>query len=307
MPDRSILARCQAMLAWFFLLTPWWQRSARHRLARRCVWLVHVYVGGAIFLLCIENRLLFHPLTERRDWHAAPPGLLVENVRLWSADGALLHGWWSKPAGWRPEDGALLYLHGKGGNLSSRGEAMRHWRDCLRLAVLLIDYPGYGRSKGTPTEASCYAAGYAAHDWLTTEAHVPGYRIVLLGGSLGGGVATELALHRPHRALVLIATFTSFPDMAQKTFPFYPGRWLVHNQLDNLAKVARLTTPVFIAHGTADGLIPFQQGQRLFAAANEPKRFFPMPGRGHTECPSDACFLAVRDFLAEYDHDAGAD
>ena len=64
-------------------------------------------------------------------------------------------------------------------------------------------------------------------------------------------VATELAVHRPGRALVLLSTFTSFPDMAQKQFPFFPGRWFVHTQMNNLSKIANVHCPVFVAHGTA--------------------------------------------------------
>jgi uncharacterized protein len=297
MPFASFAARCKTYLAGFFLLSPFWQRSLWHHLARMLLCLLYANVGLSIALLAMEDQLLFHPLSDQMNWAPPPSGLVVEDVVLQSADGNCLHGWWSKPEGWQTKDGAVLYLHGKGGNLSSRGNAMMRWRDTLRLAVLIIDYPGYGKSEGTPTEASCYAAGDAAYDWLTQTLGVPGRRIVLLGGSLGGGIATELATHYPHRALVLIATFTSFPDMAQKTFPWLPGRWLVHNQLDNLRKIATLKTPVFIAHGTSDTLIPFRQGKRLFAAAKQPKRFFPMPGRSHSEVPSDECFTAVRAFL----------
>jgi len=299
MPFASFAARCKTSLACFFLLSPFWQRSLWRHLARVLLWLLYANVGLAITLLVMENQLLFHPLSAHMNWVPPPPGLVVEDVGLQSADGTRLHGWWSKPEGWHTADGAILYMHGKGGNLSSRGKAMRRWRDTLRLAVLIIDYPGYGQSEGTPTETSCYAAGHAAYDWLTQTLGVPGRRIVLLGGSLGGGIATELATHHPHRALVLIATFTSFPDMAQKTVPWLPGRWLVHNQLDNLRKIATLRTPVFIAHGTSDAIIPFRQGKRLFGAANQPKRFFPMPGRRHSEVPSDECFTAVRAFLEE--------
>ena len=126
---------------------------------------------------------------------------------------------------------------------------------------------------------------------------MPEQRIILMGGSLGCAIATELAVHHPARALVLTAPFTSVPDMAQKTFPWLPARWLVRNRMDNLRKIREVTCPVLIAHGTADTLIPFSQGERVFEAANQPKRFFPMPGHDHDELPSPAGFAALRDFL----------
>lgn len=214
-----------------------------------------------------------------------------------SRDGTALHGWWSVPAGWKPEDGAVLFCHGNGGNLSHRGSVLRYWHEQFKMAVLLFDYPGFGRSGGSPTEAGCYAAGDAAYDWLTGVQKVAPSRLVLYGGSLGGAVATDLATRRPHRALVLVSTFTSFPDMAQKECPVLPVRWLVRNQFANETKIGRCLAPVFIAHGTTDALIPFSQGQRLFAAARGPKQFFVMPDYRHHDCPTAAAYPALRRFL----------
>ena len=90
---------------------------------------------------------------------------------------------------------------------------------------------------------------------------------------MGGAVAVELATRHDVRLLVLHGAFTSFPDMAQVRFPFYPSRYLVHNRMDNEAKIGLVRCPVFLTHGTADSVVPFRQGERLFAAAREPKRF----------------------------------
>src|SRR5207248_5963463 len=130
----------------------------------------------------------------------------------------------------------------------------------LEMPVLIFDYPGYGRSEGSPSEAGCYAAAEAAYAWLVQTQQVPPGQIILYGGSLGGGVAVELARRQPHRALILVSTFTSIPDMAQQLYPWLPARWLVRNRFDSLAKIGQCTQPVFIAHGTADGLLPYTQG-----------------------------------------------
>jgi len=279
------------------LRSPFWKRSAWHRAGRQLLGFAYVYLGVLIVLLALENYFLFHPLPHTEDWLPPPAGLHVEDIELVSAAGNRLHGWWSKPDGWRPEQGAVLYFHGNAGNLSGRGDAVKAWRDHLGLAVLIVDYPGYGKSQGRPTEASCYAAGDAAYDWAIQSARVPAERLILFGGSLGGAIATDLATRRPYRALVLVSAFTSFPDMAQKTMPWLPARWLVRNKMDNQSKIATLTRPVFIAHGTADTLVPIRQAERLFAAAREPKYYFVMPGRGHDEFPSPDCFQALQVFL----------
>jgi fermentation-respiration switch protein FrsA (DUF1100 family) len=122
---------------------------------------------------------------------------------------------------------------------------------------------------------------------------------LIYGGSLGGGVAVDLASRRPHRALVLAKTFTSMADTAQCLYPWLPCHWLVRNRFDNLEKIGKCSMPIFIAHGTADGLIPFSQGERLFAAAPVPKRFLAMEGVGHDSGFSPDFFPSLRDFFAE--------
>jgi fermentation-respiration switch protein FrsA (DUF1100 family) len=250
-------------------------------------------------LRAVENRFLFRPLKAADDWEPPPPGLSPSDVELTSADGTRVHAWWVAPEGWAPGQGAVLYCHGNAGNLSHRGEGLRRWRDALGQAVLIFDYPGYGRSGGRPSEAGCYAAADAAYDYLTQ--HVPPRRVLLYGGSLGGAVATDVAVRRPHRALVLVSAFTSFPDMAKTVYPWLPAHWLMRNRLDNLAKIGRVGGPVFLAHGTADRVVPFAQGERLFAAAGEPKEFFPLHGYDHNHSPGPDFYAAVRDFLARTD------
>src|SRR5207302_10768036 len=102
-----------------------------------------------------------------------------------------------------------------------------------------------------------------------------------VGESLGGAIAVELAAQHSVRLLVLHGAFTSFPDMAQLRFPCYPARYLVRNRMDNEAKIRFARCPVLITHGTADSVVPFRQGERLFAAAPEPKQFVRMEGHGH--------------------------
>ncbi|HWG44349.1 MAG TPA: alpha/beta hydrolase [Gemmataceae bacterium] len=295
--------RCSRILALITLRYPaFWERSWKHRVARLAIYLAGVYVGIMLALLCLEDFFLFGP--RNADMVKPPPGVAVQNVEMTSVLGDRIHAWWSTPKDWRPEQGAVLFCHGNAGNLSYRRSALPHWINEMDVAVLLFDYPGFGLSSGETSESGCYAAGDAAYEWLGVNQKVPAERIILYGGSLGSGIATDLASRRPHRALVLVASFTSFPDMAQTRYPWLPGRWLVHNRFDNLRKIADCHGPVFIAHGTRDGLIPFAHGERLFAAASEPKRFFAMTGYPHNDLTCDAFFPALRDFLAECERPA---
>jgi fermentation-respiration switch protein FrsA (DUF1100 family) len=120
-----------------------------------------------------------------------------------------------------------------------------------------------------------------------------------LGESLGGGTAVELATRHDHRALVLIFTFTSLPAAAKVHYPWLPTYRLMRCRFDNLAKIGRCRRPVFIAHGTADQIVPFTHGEALFAAANEPKEFLRLDGVGHDIQLGDWLCAPLAKFLAE--------
>jgi fermentation-respiration switch protein FrsA (DUF1100 family) len=278
------------------------QELPRRSWRRFLTWLVvlasSLYLGLLGLLLWFEDRLVFRPTPAREDW-AEPPLARVQDVSLTSADGTRLHAWWCPTEPWQPAQGAVLYCHGNAGNVSDCGRPLLEWQQPpLPQAVFLIDYPGYGRSEGAPSEAGCYAAADAAYDWLAEIQQVPPERILLFGRSLGGGVVTDLARRRPHRALVLCSTFSSMPDMATRLFPFLPGRWLMHNQFDNLAKISHCRRPVFITHSSGDQLIPISQAERLFAAANEPKELFRVEGLAHDR-QSPELYERLKRFLDE--------
>lgn len=238
---------------------------------------------------------MFRPTTAAEGWEPAPEEIRAQDVTL-QGD---IHAWWCPTANWRPEDGAVLYCHGNAGNLSFRAEGVKRWQDRLRLPSLIFDYPGYGKSPGVPTEANCYAAARAGYDWLRGKG-VRGDEIVLYGGSLGVAIAIELGRQLPYRALVLVSGFTSIPDMAALQFPWLPIRRLLHHRFDNLAKIADCPGRVFIAHGTADHMIPFRHGELLFEKAREPKEFFAQEGYDHNNAPGPEFYDRVAAFLHRY-------
>ena len=268
----------------------------RRILLRVCLVLAILYVLFIGVLLAFEDRFVYRPNARGGYWAPAPEELAAEDVWLTSADGTDIHAWWCPV---KDSDGATLFCHGNAGNLSNRSGDIRNIRDGLGQSVLIFDYPGFGKSGGTPSEAGCYAAADAAYDWLAKR--VPGERIVLFGQSLGGGVAVDLAARRPHRGLVLFKTFTSVPDVAQAKYRILPARLLVRNRFDSIAKIEGCRRPLFVAHGDRDGLIPFAQGQRLFEAAPGPaKEFMRLPGATHNgEIPLEVTRQAAA-FLREH-------
>jgi len=254
-----------------------WSRVGRFAL-RGVVFLGLAYAGVVLVFWFLERSLVFHPSSAAQSWNA-PVDPETRDVSVTVEDVGTIHMWWLPPR--EANAGAVLVAHGNGGNLSHRGQLAADLRSALGAGVLMFDYPGYGKSGGKPTEEGCYAAGEAAYQWLTDTAKIPPNRIVLLGESLGGGPAVELATHHDHRALVLVFTFTSLPAVAKLHYPWLPTHTLMRCRFDNLAKITRCPRPVFIAHGTADAVVPFSHGEALFAAANEPKEFLRLEGADH--------------------------
>lgn len=252
------------------------------------------YAGLVLMLVALENKLVYHPTT---DW-APPPNADIGDVELVCADGTPIHGWWC-PA--KDADLVLLYCHGNAGNLSWRGNSIVKLRELLGVSVLIIDYPGYGKSEGSPSEQGCYQSADAAYEWLADKKNFAPKKIVLYGGSLGGGVVVDLASRKDHLALVLVKTYTSLPDAACSLYWWLPVpiRSLMTNRFDSMSKIASCRRPVFVAHGTGDEFIPYAQGERLYQAANEPKRFFSIPGARHNDPLPEGFFTSLKEFLAK--------
>lgn len=201
--------------------------------------------------------------------------LAFEDVSVTAADGPTIHGWYVPLASTAP---VVLLCHGNGGNISHRLDKLLRLR-AAGASVLLFDYRGYGQSTGKPTEQGTYADAEAVYAWLVSTRKVPASRIVFYGESLGSGVAVELATrHRP-AGLIVESGFTSIDDMAKALFPHLPLGWMVRYHYDNVDKIGKVQAPILVMHSPDDDVVPFALGQRLFAAAREPKTFVALRGR----------------------------
>lgn len=252
----------------------------------------------------IENRLIYFPCRyPRGDWN--PAGLDLDEVWLRTDDGVRLHGWFCRcqPVTRRPDDDGrvLLYCHGNAGNVTTRADIIRAWQRHFGLDVLIFDYRGYGKSEGRPDEGGLYRDSRSAYAWLTQTRGLPPESVVLLGRSLGGAVAMELALAVPHRSLILESTFTSLPNLAATLYPWFPVRYLMRSQFDVYRRISQYRRPVLIIHGSADELVPCSQAVELFRLAAEPKRLVIIAGGGHDDLIGSGggeYVRAVADFLA---------
>ena len=147
-------------------------------------------------------------------------------------------------------------------------------------SVLILDYRGYGKSDGGPSEGGLYRDADAGYRYLIDAGRGAG-NIVLHGESLGTAVAVDLAARHECGGVVLEAPFTSAREVASRALPLIGP--LITWGFDSKSKMPRVHAPVLVIHGTSDEVIPFELGQALFAAAREPKSFWAVKGSGHND------------------------
>lgn len=269
----------------------------RRMLASLLTIFISVWVLLSALLYFMQPRFIYYPSTAL----AGKPsdiGLEYQDLELRTADGVRLHGWLVP----HPQSRLmLLFLHGNAGNISHRLDFIRVFHD-MGLAVLMLDYRGYGRSEGRPTEEGTYQDALAAWSALTQDRGTAPRDIVVYGQSLGGGVATWLAERITPGAVILESAFTSVTDMARHYYPYLPVGLLTRIRYPNIERVPRIHSPILFIHSRTDEIVPYEFGATLFAAANEPKSFLEIRG-GHNDgfyVSMDAYTRGIAKFLRKH-------
>lgn len=252
-----------------------------------------LYAAATVALYLLQRRLVFAP--SARPGEPADAGVPeMVRVRYPTGDGLTLEAWY-EPAERRP---TIVYFHGNAGNLGDRAFKARAFID-RGYGFLLAGYRGYGGNPGRPSEAGFYRDGRAALDFLAARGVAPD-RTVIYGESLGTGVATEMAQGRRLAALVLEAPFTSLVDVAAHHYWWTPVRWLLRDRFDSLGRIAAIEAPLLIVHGGRDSTVPLKFGERLFAAAREPKELRILPEADHADLYEHGAEQAIEDFLERW-------
>jgi uncharacterized protein len=236
---------------------------------------------AALYLLALaalafgQRKLLYFPYAEI----VAPASIglsKAEILYLRTEDGERLLAWFIAPAPGRP---LILYFHGNANGLANRGERFQALT-ASGDGLLAVEYRGYPGSTGSPSEGGLLSDGEAAYAQALALG-VPAARIVVMGESLGTGVAVDLAARHRVGALVLDSPYSSIVDVAAARFWMFPVRLLMRDQFRSDEKIGGVAAPVLMVHGTADGTIPIRFAEKLFALAKAPKDFLPVEGAGH--------------------------
>ena len=257
-----------------------------------------VYIGLCSVLYLLQERLIFprQPLADAaRQAVRALPG--TTEVEVTATDGTRLHGWLRHTV----EDlsaspGLVIYF---GGNAE---EVSWHLRDAETLApwsLATFNYRGYGLSEGSPGERALTADALAIFDHLVKREDIDPDRIVVLGRSLGSGVAVQLAASRPVRAVMLVSPFDSLRSLARRQYPFIPTSLLLRHPFDSLARAPGIEAPLLVLAGASDRLIPPESSRDLHDAWAGPKRWTLIADADHNDIHTrPAYWPAMREFLA---------
>jgi pimeloyl-ACP methyl ester carboxylesterase len=233
------------------------QRRIR-RLKKAVLNLLYVAVAYALIVLgarLLHRRVVYQPPDD-------PPGVVPEGATLLTAtaaDGVVVSALeFAAPSSVR----TIVHFHGNAEAVETNAFLGREMRK-HGFTTILVEYRGYGRSKGaSPTEEGLYADAAAILDLLATRGVGPD-RIILWGQSLGTGVAAEMAKRGRGARMVLVAPYTSMVDMASRNVPVLPASLVMVDRFDTIAKAPSISAPTLVVHGDIDDVIPFEQGERV--------------------------------------------
>ena len=224
--------------------------------------IISTWILLAIFIYFFQPKLIFFPHNEIE----ATPALIslqYEDIALTTIDGEVLSAWWIP----HPEARAtILFLHGNAGNISHRLDSINIFHQ-LGMSVLIIDYRGYGKSTGKPSEQGTYIDAETGWNYLINEKNIQSNDIIIFGRSLGGAVATWLAEKHPPSGLIVESSFTSVADVGKHYYPYLPTSLLARIKYSSIDRIAKIKTPTLFIHSKNDEVIPYTYSKQLFNEA----------------------------------------
>ncbi|MBN3040924.1 MAG: alpha/beta hydrolase [Candidatus Omnitrophica bacterium] len=247
-----------------------------------------IWLAVILFLMFLQVKYvqltgIFFPIKELE---ASPKdfGLEYQEVYLKTINNQQINGWFLP---FKDASYTLLFLHGNGGNISHRLDKLIILRQCP-VNIFIIDYQGYGKSSGSPSEEALYIDAKAAYDYLLNQLGLDKERIILYGESLGGAAAIDLASNNKIGGLVIEGTFSSAKDMGKHFYPYIPA-FLMPDIFNSQTKIKSISQPKLFIHSIDDEIVPFKLAKKLYDSAPEPKKLIQTKG-GHNNL-----FLDYRD------------
>ena len=234
-----------------------------------------VYVALLGMMYVFQRKFIYFPL-KTQPFLGNLSGIYTE-VQTQTEDHLVLTHWYAKRG--RPY---IVILHGNAGNIEGRAYRFKFLVD-EGYSVLLVSYRGYGDNLGQPTEQNLISDSAMALKWLLKQEKISSKEVLLFGESLGSGVALALAAQYSVKGLIFDGAFSSIAELGQSAYPFLPIRWMLKDTWDSMTRIRKVKVPILFIHSKEDAVVPFRFSQRLFQAANEPKKHIWLEHSGHND------------------------
>lgn len=268
----------------------------------RPLWIViPLLVAGVLLglLYVFQDRLIFYPQSITEDEAEAVVERYdhVSEVSYQVDDDKHVHGWLLNPQTENGEsEGLLIYYGGNAEELSAQIPEMS--AELPSWSVLLVNYRGYGRSDGEPSEEELYDDALMIFDDMQRQMEPPPQRTVLMGRSIGTGIATKVAAERPVDGAVLISPFDSLKEVGRHHYPFLPIGALMRYSFASAERINDTGAPILTISGGDDSIIPNERTRKLVEQIRLPNRHEEIPARGHNDIHHDPKFWeTIHDFL----------
>ncbi len=263
--------------------------------------LILTYTVGFYLLIVLttfffQRSLLYLPSKEKIDVsYYSNTGL--KEVEFTTSDGLILKSLFKKPSS--KDTSTVLIFHGNAGHVGHRVDKFKHFIES-GYGLLLVEYRGYGKNPGKPSENGIYKDGQAALNFLFKQ-NILAKEIIIYGESLGCGIATKLSTENSFGATILEAPYTSIADVAQNHYWYLPAKWLVLDKHDIIRIIEDIKSPLLIMHGEKDNIINITLGKKVFNSAPEPKQALYIPNAGHNNLFDFNLYEKIFRFLKNID------
>jgi dipeptidyl aminopeptidase/acylaminoacyl peptidase len=253
-----------------------------------------LWLGLAAAITANQRRLVFNPNIKREVLRPRSSGHRTRPIVLRAKDGTKLSGWLMTPSVVGPHPG-VVYFGGRSEEVS--------WvaRDAGKLfpgmAVLAVNYRGYGDSQGDPAEQHMVDDGRMLFDWMAERGHVDPKRIAVVGRSLGSGVAVQVAMERPANSVVLITPYDSILAIAKRRFRAMPIEYVLRHRFESVKYASALTAPTYVLRAAFDDVVPHSHTDLLVAKLGRLHKDETVPDSDHMNIPYLA---ATQDRIAEF-------
>jgi alpha-beta hydrolase superfamily lysophospholipase len=248
----------------------------RKALKRLLVLFALCYLGVLAYIGISQRSLMYFPEKNVKELSEYNLGKTQETM-LTTKDGVKIHAWYHLPS----KDGMpmVIYLHGNSGHLGKRELKYKELID-MGYGLVAISWRGFGKSESEPSEEGLYNDARASVAFLK-ELGFKTEETIIIGESLGSGLAVKMATENQFKGVFLITPYTSISDRAQEIYWYLPVSALIQDNFKNLELIDQIHAPLLIVHGTEDDIIPHSHSEQLMEKALEPKRLIIYPSKGH--------------------------